>query len=122
MNTPASSTEAQDANRTILRVQAVMCAVVIILGLLLFYSVSRETDAVSALRKNSDRTECRSNISTDTYQRYWVDVARALDGAANRNNAEVIAATKDMNSIPLIKQQVAAACPPALGSAVRGAQ
>lgn len=115
MNTPASALEAKDASRTILRMLWVVCSIVVVLGLLLFYSVSRETDAVAALKHQSDRTECRSNISTDTYQQYWVDVAHALDGATTKNAAEVIAATDDMNRIPLIKQQVAAACPPAIG-------
>lgn len=121
--TPNTAKEAKDATRTILVALYAMAALIVVLGLLLFYSVSRETDAVSALKHQSDRTECRSNISTDTYQRYWVDVAKALDGATTKNPTKVIAATADMNRIPLIKQKVAKSCPPPISgtSATGGA-
>lgn len=116
MNVPLSTKQANDTNRGIKQMLGAMILVIILLGLLLFYAISQETDAVSVLRKSADHTDCRSDISTDTYQQYWRDVAKALDGSLTHNVAEVTDATEDMKQIPLIKQVVASSCPPPIGN------
>ncbi len=111
------SDRVSDSRSVILGVVFALVVIVIALGVSLVIVLGKEANAVAALKHNSERSECRVEITNDTYQRYWQDVAKILDASVRRDTELATVTVKDMLAIPAIQRVVARTCPPPIADA-----